>query len=74
MRLEAHPSVARVVEPPLLYCSHCRTPLHEDANFITCLTCDCALCPNCNSCLCDDNERKHIHLVFNKCQLADAVL
>lgn len=61
--LQATSSVIHLVEPPLLYCSSCRTPLHEDSNFITCLCCDAALCPNCNSCMCDEYERQHIHLV-----------
>ena len=66
-----------LVERPLLYCSSCRKPLYADSVYVTCLSCDGALCRECNMCDCEQYERQHIHLVspvFKKSPSADAVL
>lgn len=52
--LEAASSLHDVIAATLDFCVTCRSPLSKaDDNYVTCLTCDGALCRECHTCPCD---------------------
>jgi hypothetical protein len=53
-RLQAASSVQDLIAATLDFCVSCQQPLSKaDDNYITCLSCEGAICRNCSSCPCD---------------------